>query len=167
MKLNGYQKDANQFCSPTFFGDGVDPTQLTLALSEAAIHCAKLDAYKRSLFYDDRSKYGLNQDSKMVLDDQKEIDILHAILGIVTEAGELAEGFITTGDKVNLKEEGGDLLWYIALLCRGLDISMADMAAVNILKLDARYPGKVFTTEAAKNRVISNERQILEAVLPT
>lgn len=160
--MNTYQTAANAFCSPTFYGKGVDPTQLTLALTEAAIHCEKLDAFKRSLFYDDRSKYALDQGGTMELESKSEEDILHAIIGIVTETGELVEGYVTSGDRVNLKEEAGDLLWYIALLARGLNVPMNDMADRNIDKLDARYPGRVFSTTKAVERDLEAERKILE-----
>lgn len=58
----------------------------------------------------------------------KSFHVEHAIQGIITEAGELSEAFINKGgganilekideiDWVNVSEEIGDLLWYIALL---------------------------------------------------
>jgi NTP pyrophosphatase (non-canonical NTP hydrolase) len=162
MDMNDYQTAANEFCSPSFFGDGVDMFQLSLALGEAALHCEKLDKYKRSLFYDDRTKYALQQNDGIVLESQSEIDTLHALLGVITEAGELAEGYVTTGDKVNLMEEAGDLLWYIALLCKGLGVNMSSVGERNIQKLSARYKDKVFTTEQALNRDLVAERAILE-----
>src|SRR5437764_1204166 len=51
-------------------------------------------------------------------------DLLHAILGISGEAGELVDAFKKeliygkTLDIENLKEEAGDILWYMALLLR-------------------------------------------------
>ncbi len=59
-------------------------------------------------------------------------------------------------------EEGGDLMWYIALLARGLKIDLSDIGDRNIEKLDARYKNKTFTTEQAKNRDLVAERAILE-----
>jgi NTP pyrophosphatase (non-canonical NTP hydrolase) len=162
--LNDYQKAATATCAPSFYGKGIDPAKLTLALSDAAVTCERLDAYKRSLFYDDRVKYGLDQGEgmEMNLPNQEEIDILHAVIGIVTEAGELAEGYITTGDRVNLKEEGGDLMWYIALLAKGLGTDLSDMGLRNIAKLSVRYPDKVFSTSDAINRRLEQERHVLE-----
>lgn len=44
-------------------------------------------------------------------------DMLHAAIGMVTEAGELLEAFNGDGplDLVNLDEEAGDFLWYLAI----------------------------------------------------
>ena len=53
------------------------------------------------------------------------IFITHAIMGLVTESGELLEGIWDPQgymDKTNIQEELGDLLWYVALLANILDI---------------------------------------------
>ena len=92
---------------------------------------------------------------------------LHMVLGMVTESAELADVYkkhIAYGkdlDDVNLQEEIGDLLWYIANLAtlKGWDISR--IMSTNISKLQARYPEK-FTNEHAINRDLIVERQILE-----
>lgn len=94
-------------------------------------------------------------------------DIIHAGLGLATEAGEFLDvlkkkhAYSKPIDTVNLREEVGDLLWYCALACRGLDTTLEAVAATNIAKLRARYPEK-FTEEAALNRNLTTERQILE-----
>ena len=94
-------------------------------------------------------------------------DVTHAILGIVTEAAELAEAWIdaVSGQKpldlVNLKEETGDLLWYMALLGRGAGFTFEQAKTANIAKLVKRY-GDKFTDFAALNRDLDGERQILE-----
>ena len=75
-------------------------------------------------------------------------DLLHATLGISGEAGELLDAVKKTFiynkplDRENAIEELGDLLWYIALACRTLDISMEDVMKINIDKLSKRYPDK-------------------------
>ena len=57
----------------------------------------------------------------------EQAEILHGVLGVVTEAGEIADVlkkhliYGKTLDKVNLKEELGDVAWYVALLIRRLD----------------------------------------------
>lgn len=54
-------------------------------------------------------------------------DLVHAIIGISTEAGELIDQLDDVmfmdkkPDVVNVKEELGDLLWYMALLCYSLE----------------------------------------------
>jgi len=45
-----------------------------------------------------------------------DVDLLHAIMGLVTESGELEEAISENKiDEVNIKEEFGDLLWYLAI----------------------------------------------------
>ncbi len=57
------------------------------------------------------------------------LNILHAITGIVTELGELADAYKRhiwyeeELDKVNVAEEVGDILWYIAVFATELNIS--------------------------------------------
>jgi hypothetical protein len=52
--------------------------------------------------------------------DEKEQRVLHGIIGICTEAGELLKAlhFEEGRDKINIKEELGDVTWYIAILLR-------------------------------------------------
>jgi len=72
--------------------------------------------------------------------------ILHATIGIASEAGEVADVvkkslfYNRKLDKEKLKEEIGDLLWYIALCITGIDSSFEEIMEQNIAKLKARYP---------------------------
>ena len=97
-----------------------------------------------------------------------EHDLLHAAMGLVTESAELMDALKKRHaygrplDYTNLREEGGDLLWYIALLCRALDCTMEQVATMNIQKLAKRYPDK-FTEHAALNRDLDAERKVLES----
>ena len=98
----------------------------------------------------------------------------HAVTGLTTEVGEVADQLkkhVYYGkelDKVNLKEEGGDLFWYLALFCDELEqkygIKAQEILNTNIEKLRARYPDK-FTGEQAINRDTVEERKILEQFL--
>ena len=73
-------------------------------------------------------------------------DILLLTLGVCGEAGEVAE-LIKKGhrpgkvvDKVHLKEELGDVLWYISVLADTYGIPLETVAKDNISKLEERYP---------------------------
>jgi NTP pyrophosphatase (non-canonical NTP hydrolase) len=100
-------------------------------------------------------------------DKQKMIDLLHASIGMQTESAEFSDMLkkhIFYGkplDKVNLAEEIGDQLWYIAMALRALDTDFETVMERNIAKLKARYPDK-FTLELAENRDLDKERAILE-----
>jgi NTP pyrophosphatase (non-canonical NTP hydrolase) len=83
--------------------------------------------------------------------------ILWNALGIGGEAGEVVD-YIKKGilhehgiSKDVLKEELGDLLWYIAGLCTQFGISLEDVMTYNIEKLRNRYP-EGFSIEDSKNR---------------
>jgi len=95
------------------------------------------------------------------------VRLLHGVIGMVTESAEAADMLkkhIFYGkplDKVNLIEELGDLMYYIALTCSELGVDFEKVQAINTAKLEARY-GKVFTETAALNRDLDTERSILE-----
>lgn len=97
----------------------------------------------------------------------KEKDNLHMVLGIVTEAGELADVFKKNMaynkkiDWVNVAEELGDLMWYICNFCNINNLNIEEIMGVNVEKLKSRYPEK-FTDEKANNRDLQREREILE-----
>lgn len=95
------------------------------------------------------------------------MDNIHMTYGILTEGGELADVFkkhIAYGkeiDWVNVKEELGDLLFYIASFCRINDLDLDEIIKTNMKKLESRYPEK-FTQYHANNRDLDKERSILE-----
>ena len=97
----------------------------------------------------------------------RNLRLLHAGLGMATESGEFLDGLkkhIFYGadlDTVNLEEECGDLLWYIAEALNALGVDMENVMKVNITKLRARYPGK-FSPEDALDRDLESEREVLE-----
>jgi len=75
-------------------------------------------------------------------------DLLHWVLGLNGEAGEVAEklkkiirdknSVISEEDKQELAKEIGDVLWYLAVFANQLDISLDDIAAANLAKLKSR-----------------------------
>lgn len=93
--------------------------------------------------------------------------LLHAGIGLSTEAGEFLDALkkhIFYGkelDRVNLKEEMGDLFWYLAIACDELEVPFETLMERNIEKLKARY-GEKFSEEKAENRNLDQEREILE-----
>jgi len=91
--------------------------------------------------------------------------VAHAIIGIVTEAGELSKNMIDAlevgeFDVINLKEEMFDIDWYKAIASDELGIDWNKGWNNCIRKLRARY-GTQFSTEAANNRDLEKERKIL------
>lgn len=84
----------------------------------------------------------------------EEMDMLHAVLGVGSDAGELQDAFkkhLIYGkplDVKNVREEIGDVMWFLALACRAIGVAMEDVAQDNIIKLMMRYPEK-YSDEAA------------------
>lgn len=73
-------------------------------------------------------------------------DLMHVALGVTGEAGEFADAIkkhLVYGrplDRGNALEELGDLMWYVALGCETLGVTMSEIATQNIHKLTLRYP---------------------------
>lgn len=82
----------------------------------------------------------------------------HALHGLASEVGEIADTIkkhLIYGQQLNvenLKEEVGDLCWYIALLCYANNISLEEAMVENVAKLKRRYPEK-FSEELAAKRL--------------
>lgn len=152
-------------------------------LVEAVYVGVCLDAAKRALFYKDdnieeRVRDGAVRiqamyEAVMALPDdvsipQEKIDILHAALGIGSENGEIIEELLNSiiqdrpVDVVNMQEENGDLLWYIALSLRKIKSSFGEVMQKNIDKLFKRYPEK-FDVDHAVNRDLDEEQRALNS----
>lgn len=110
----------------------------------------------------------LSASERTLIDKGHDMNLLHAAMGISTESGELMDAFkrkLFYGkelDVVNLKEEVGDIMWYVAILLRELDLDFNEILQLNIDKLQARFPHK-FTEFDALNRDLDKEREILES----
>ena len=87
--------------------------------------------------------------------------LLTASVGMCAEAGEFTEvvkKIVFQGKPVNednlfhLKRELGDIMWYVAQACMGLDISLDEVLAMNVEKLSARYPAGTFDVHYSENR---------------
>ena len=106
-----------------------------------------------------------SMDSRLADDGTKRL--MHSAFGMATEAGEFLDALkkhVFYGkelDRVNLREELGDMFWYIAIACDELGVDFEPIMQRNIEKLKARY-GEKFTEEAAENRDLETERKILE-----
>ena len=160
MNFDTYATLAARSKSSQFNVDDVEDWKTITILKEILRHGATVDDLKKKLFYGRDSERlsgaNLRRDPGVSLYasvNYPETDLVHAILGIYTEAVELvellyqamtAEGEIGKGE---LHFETGDLLWYISLLGLDIDRVMED----NIDKLKKRYPEK-FDADRAINR---------------
>jgi len=92
--------------------------------------------------------------------EDKEKELLNWGLGIAGEAGDVA-GCIkkTIGHKNDqregIKENLGDTMWYIAMICNHYDWDLEDVLEENISKLKKRYPnGFSFSSAQRKGKRI-------------
>ncbi|MCB2180103.1 nucleoside triphosphate pyrophosphohydrolase family protein [bacterium] len=82
-----------------------------------------------------------------------------AALGLAGEAGEFAnmiKKLTAHGHDIptqKLAEELGDVMWYVAEAATACGLTLNEIAAMNIEKLQARYP-EGFSEEASRNRKI-------------
>lgn len=79
---------------------------------------------------------------------QESLGFVYPTLGLCGEAGEVAEkvkkivrdseGRVTEESRAAIAKELGDVLWYVAALCKEFGLNMGDVAQANLDKLAAR-----------------------------
>jgi hypothetical protein len=138
---------------------------------------AELDILKKHIFYGK----ALERDDQEVVDEMpgvldsaqrsrfaERIRLLHATIGIITEAEELLQALMlyvldgTPLDRVNVLEECCDLDWYKNLALDSVGYTAADVPTTLIPKLEVRY-AKKFNAQRALQRNLDAERASLEA----
>jgi NTP pyrophosphatase (non-canonical NTP hydrolase) len=87
--------------------------------------------------------------------------LLTAGVGISAEGGEFLEiikKMIFQGKPFNednrhhMIVELGDIMWYVAQACMALEVSIDEVIAGNVTKLEKRYPGGSFDPYYSENR---------------
>ena len=129
---------------------------------------SKVDFNKYTQFVDavtsDASTDFLALSNRLVELDEKGANIerlLTAGVGINAEGGEFLEiikKMIFQGkpwnadNKEHLIIELGDLMWYVAQACMALEVTIDEVVARNVTKLEKRYPGGSFDPYYSENR---------------
>lgn len=146
----------------------IDDTVFSTIITDFIAVGNALDAVKKALFYG--KDLARVQSTTQTLTSQlsrRQQRLVHATLGIATEATELLEALASAltshaeADEVNLLEELGDLMWYQAIACDEFGLTFEFIQAKNIAKLRARFPER-FEQEQALVRDLGTERQVLE-----
>lgn len=152
--------------SGTFNPDKVPAAELTDIMVDVQQITEVTDRLKKALIYGkDMGEFEGDDATEMFA--HLNPDLVHGILGLFTEAGELMVALSqavfnkTPIDMVNLREEFGDTMWYQAVISHVAGFTFEEAGLTNIAKLAKRYPER-FTPELALNRDIAAERQILE-----
>lgn len=131
-----------------------------------------LDAIKKAYAYGRDLPAGLKPvaDANADVQFKGEIDgdVLHAVLGVATEGGELVEAAMKSlfngeqFDIVNFQEELGDVAWYRAIGLAAVGQTIAENDTQNIEKLAKRFNDGRFDADLANNRDTDAERVVLE-----
>ena len=88
MSPSEYAVAVRRTVSPFFYPECVDGQALELALSDFVAASKRLDIFKKAAYY------GKGESVEQPLQFTGNKDYLHAVLGICTEAGELAENIM-------------------------------------------------------------------------
>ena len=87
--------------------------------------------------------------------------LLTAGVGINAEGGEFLEIIkkmifqgkpFNADNKEHMIIELGDLMWYVTQACMALEVSLDEVVARNVTKLEKRYPGGSFDVYYSENR---------------
>ena len=88
---------------------------------------------------------------------KKDDILINSVMGLCGESGEaidIVKKWFAQGhplDKEHLREELGDIAWYLAEAAFALDMDLEDILKANLEKLAKRYP-KGFDKEASLKR---------------
>ena len=99
--------------------------------------------------------------NRTLRDDVPDEMLLHAAMGMATEAGEFIDSlkkhrfYGKRLDRQNLIEEIGDVAWYLAAACKALDVTLEEVCQANVAKLRARYPAGFTEHDAIHRDVVS------------
>lgn len=166
-----YATLAQRTCPDSYHVTAVPPGLLMSSMMNAINALAALDVIKKAYAYGKPLPAALkplaDATDGTVFAGELDGHIVHAILGIATEGGELLEAAVKTlfngeaFDIVNFQEELGDVAWYRAIGLNAVGQPIIENDKQNIEKLLARFPDK-FDANLAINRDTAAERRVLE-----
>lgn len=123
----------------------------------AKTHSTRIQFSRESVICNTLKQYQLGAIRTANYTDNKFFDISVLAMGLAGESGEVVDiikKVVGHGHDLNtsqVKDELGDVLWYIAVLAHRMGIGMQELATQNIMKLRKRYPNG-FTEQDSINR---------------
>jgi len=154
--------------------DLVPPTALYGILTRLRGYEPDINACKKLLVYGPKAPEGIADKLASYESDPEAVrfnagvnfsdPVAHGIIGVISETLELGDNLLSSlfgGDELdtaNIKEEVGDILWYLARLARACDFTLSEAMAGNIAKLEVRHLNKTggfnpdAATEAGRDR---------------
>jgi NTP pyrophosphatase (non-canonical NTP hydrolase) len=172
-----YLAETDKTASGTFAPENVGIMEFSDALA-VMIHAGQqMDKFKKALFRKrNREESGLPplpaDDPTLAAllgeDAAQFDDLFHGIVGIITETGEMAEvlyKFCVAApqvDQTNVREEVGDVLWYMSRLVKWCETTFLTEMKRNVAKLRKRHGEAGFDKERDITRNLDAERGVLE-----
>lgn len=83
--------------------------------------------------------------------------VLNGVLGLAGESGEVADHVkkaLFQGHEIDydyIADELGDILWYVAIMSKGIGYTLDEIMTMNVEKLKKRYPDG-FDSDKSVNR---------------
>lgn len=174
-----YMAECDKTCSTVFRPEQVEVMDLRHVLMGVAGFASDLNLIKKLLFRGKtREELNFPAAEKPTVNElidglsainawsPADIDVLHGAIGIITEAGEIAEYLLRWSegnpfDRVNVLEESGDVSWYVVRTLRGIGVTLDQSNRANIDKLRGRH-GEAFDVFKDANRDLTAEHSKLE-----
>ena len=174
-----YMAECDKTCSTVFRPENVEVLDLRHVLMGVVGFANDLNVIKKLLFRGKtREELNFGPAEKPTVNELIEalssinawspadIDVLHGAIGLITEAGEVAEYLLKWAegnlfDRVNVLEEAGDASWYIVRSLRGIGVTLEQSNRANIDKLRGRH-GEAFDVFRDANRDLNAEQSKLE-----
>lgn len=175
-----YVSETELTASNVFTPDQVGVGEFRRALLDFVRASQELDKFKKALFRKrNRQESGLSVGANgeypfqygdslgFLIQGAGHDDLFHGIVGVATESGEQVEILIKLmdGERVdvtNVREEIGDVLWYLARLVKWAGTSFLTEMVRNITKLRARHGTAGFNKDRDINRDLEAEHKLLE-----
>lgn len=167
-----YIAACDKVCSPGFNSEMVGASDLLTLLDNVAMLGYAVNLRKKVLFRGKRPEeigltYPTPGDELSLRVNPNEADLVHGVVGSITEVGELAEMLAARirgipADKINAVEETGDVTWYLSRVLKWAGVTFAQCFKINIDKLHGRH-GETFNMHRDHNRDLAAERAGLEA----
>lgn len=167
-----YIAECDKTASGVFAPENVGVGELIVALRNHQRASEELNKFKKALFRKQtRNEAGLANSFSGLSIEAATMghfdDLFHGVIGVATESGELSE-FLADAiegkrrfDITPVREELGDVLWYLTRLVKWAETSFLTEMKRNIDKLRARHGTGGFNKERDMNRNLAREADVL------